>query len=119
MYPSYWLYIAVHTVGTCVHVVIVFSVSYGVSHSQVWNHPWVLRLDEDRKFEREERRRMLGESDEDPSLEGFIVSGSEEEEGEEDEEEEEGEGLDLSAIIDEKRLKPGKKKVVCEREEMT
>ena len=49
---------------------------------QVWNHPWVLKLDEDRKFEREERRRLYEES-EDDSLDGFIVTGSEEEEEEE------------------------------------
>ena len=41
---------------------------------QVWNHPWVLKLDEDRKFEREERKRLY-DSDDD-SLGGFIVSGS-------------------------------------------
>ena len=48
---------------------------------QVWNHPWVLKLDEDRRFEREERRRLYEESEED-SLDGFIVTGSEEEEEE-------------------------------------
>ena len=49
---------------------------------QVWNHPWVLKLDEDRKFERDERRRIF-ESDED-SLDGFIVFGSDEEVEEEE-----------------------------------
>ena len=42
----------------------------------------MLKLDEDRKFEREERRRLYEES-EDDSLDGFIVTGSEEEEEEE------------------------------------
>ena len=43
---------------------------------QVWNHPWVLKMDEHRKSERE--LAMSGE-DEDASLEGFIVYGSEDE----------------------------------------
>ena len=46
--------------------------------TQVWNHPWVLKLDEQRQNERAERLAMYGESDD--SLGGFIVSGSEEEE---------------------------------------
>ena len=44
----------------------------------------MLKLDEDRRFEREERRRLDEESD-GGSLNGFIVSGSEEEEEEEEE----------------------------------
>ena len=55
-------------------------------HTQVWNHPWVLKLDEQRQNERAERLAMYGESDD--SLGGFIVSGSEEEEEDEEEEEE-------------------------------
>ena len=51
--------------------------------SQVWNHPWVLKLDEDKKFEKEERRQLFMESDGD----SFIVSGSEVETEEEEEEE--------------------------------
>lgn len=59
------------------------------THTQVWNHPWVLKLDEHRQAERAERLAMYGESEEEEdddstSLEGFIVSGSEEEEDEEE-----------------------------------
>ena len=57
---------------------------------QVWNHPWVLKLDTDRRIEREERRRLFEESEEEgDTLNGFIVSGSEEEEEEEENEDEE------------------------------
>ena len=77
---------------------------------QVWNHPWVLKLDEDRRIEREERRRLFEESDDGGSLDGFIVSGSEEEE-----EEEEGgrwderEGMDVGNVINGKRRSRGRK----------
>ena len=58
------------------------------TYTQVWNHPWVLKLDEHRQAERAERLAMYGESEEEEddstSLEGFIVSGSEEEEDEEE-----------------------------------
>ena len=47
-------------------------------HTQVWNHPWVLKLDEQRQNKRAERLATYGESDD--SLGVFIVSGSEEEE---------------------------------------
>lgn len=43
---------------------------------QIWNHPCVLKLDEQRKLEREERRELYGLTDEEDSLDGFIVSGS-------------------------------------------
>ena len=49
----------------------------------MWNHPWVLKLDEDRKFEKEERRLLFVESD----VDSFIVTGSEEEMEEEEVEE--------------------------------
>ena len=80
--------------------------------TQVWNHPWVLKLDEQRQNERAERLAMYGESDD--SLGGFIVSGSEEEEEEDDEEEEE---------VRKKAMKKKKKKKVrisvkCKREEL-
>jgi transcriptional regulator ATRX len=52
------------------------------SLQKVWNHPWALKLDEDRKFEKEERRLLFVESD----VDSFIVTGSEEEEEEEVEE---------------------------------
>ena len=45
----------------------------------MWNHPWVLKLDEDRQLERAERAAMYGLSDsepedcEDETLGGFIV----------------------------------------------
>ena len=59
-----------------VHVhVVIRSIFSGLL--QVWNHPWVLKLDEDRKFEREERKRQY--DGDDGSLNGFIVSGSGEE----------------------------------------
>ena len=44
----------------------------------------MLRLDEDRKFEREERKRLFEDSD-GGSLDGFIVYSTEEEEEEEEE----------------------------------
>ena len=52
--------------------------------SQIWNHPWVLKMDEQRKMEREERRELYGLSEDDEdgvdeTLGGFIVSDSEEE----------------------------------------
>ena len=50
----------------------------------MWNHPWALKLDEDRKFEKEERRLLFVESD----VDSFIVTGSEEEMEEEEVEEE-------------------------------
>ena len=62
----------------------------------------MLRLDEDRRFEREERRRLFEDSEGD-SLDGFIVTGSEEEE-EEEEEEEVGEGR----VKKKKKKKEGK-----------
>ena len=52
---------------------------------QVWNHPWVLKLDEDRQLERAEREAMYGLSDtedecedDDETLGGFIVNDSDE-----------------------------------------
>jgi len=58
--------------------------------TQVWNHPWVLKLDEHQQAERAERLAMYGESEEEEdddstSLEGFIVSGSDEEEEDKEE----------------------------------
>ena len=80
------------------------------AYMQVWNHPWVLKLDEQRQNERAERLAMYGESDD--SLGGFIVSGSEEEEEEDDEKEEK---------VRKKAKKKKKKKVrisvKCKREE--
>ena len=32
----------------------------------MWNHPWVLKLDEDRQLERAERAAMYGLSDSEP-----------------------------------------------------
>lgn len=53
---------------------------------QVWNHPWSLKLDEQRKLEKAERAALYGLSDddeeeeeEDNTLGGFIVSGSDDE----------------------------------------
>ena len=49
----------------------------------MWNHPWVLKLDEDRQLERAERAAMYGLSDsepddyEDDTLGGFIVNSDE------------------------------------------
>jgi hypothetical protein len=50
----------------------------------VWNHPWVLKLDEDRQLERAERAAMYGLSDSEPddddddvTLGGFIVDSDE------------------------------------------
>lgn len=50
----------------------------------MWNHPWVLKLDEDRQLERAERAAMYGLSDsepddynEDETLGGFIVDSDE------------------------------------------
>ena len=42
----------------------------------MWNHPWVLKLDEQRQNKRAERLATYGESDD--ILGVFIVSGSEE-----------------------------------------
>ena len=76
---------------------------------QVWNHPWVLKLDEDRRIEREERRRLFEESDDGGSLDGFIVSGSEEEEEEEGGRWDEREGMDVGNVINGKRRSRGRK----------
>ena len=49
---------------------------------QVWNHPWSLKLAEQRKLEKAERAALYGLSDEDEeddTLGGFIVSGSDDE----------------------------------------
>ena len=49
------------------------------SRVQIWNHPWVLKLDEVRKKEREERKEldeMLNDEESGGSLEGFIVDDS-------------------------------------------
>lgn len=49
----------------------------------MWNHPWVLKLDEDRQLERAERAAMYGLSDSEPddddddTLGGFIVDSDE------------------------------------------
>ena len=50
----------------------------------MWNHPWVLKLDEDRQLERAERAAMYGLSDseeegldDDDTLGGFIVDSDE------------------------------------------
>ncbi len=51
--------------------------------AKVWNHPWVLRLSEERENEKAERKGLLVSDDDDDdegsSLDGFIVSGSDEE----------------------------------------
>ena len=47
-------------------------------YTQVWNHPWVLKLDEQRQNKRAERLAMYGKSDD--TLGVFIVPGSEDEE---------------------------------------
>ena len=50
---------------------------------QIWNHPWVLKLDEQRKFEKAEREAAYGlsdyddDDDDDSTLGGFIVLDSE------------------------------------------
>ena len=46
---------------------------------QVWNHPWVLKLHKEREQERQDRLALMEETDEDDSLDGFIVYGSDEE----------------------------------------
>lgn len=81
------------------------------AYMQVWNHPWVLKLDEQRQNERAERLAMYGESDD--SLGGFIVSGSEEEEEEEDDEEEE----EVRKKAKKKKKKKVRISVKCKREE--
>ena len=56
---------------------IVSSESF--SSLQVWNHPWVLKLDEDRQMLKAERAAILyGLSDDDETLGGFIVESSDE-----------------------------------------
>lgn len=47
--------------------------------AKVWNHPWVLRLSEQRAAKRAERMGLLSSSEE-SSLDGFIVFGSDEDE---------------------------------------
>ena len=53
------------------------------THNQVWNHPHVLKLDEERECERAERRMYMNgeDEDEDPTLGGFITFDSDEEGG--------------------------------------
>ena len=51
-----------------------------MSH-QIWDHPWVLKLHEDRREEKRERDNALADEDTSDSLDGFIVSGSDEEGG--------------------------------------
>ena len=62
------------------HKLKVTLLKYHHFNQQVWNHPWVLKLDEDRQLEKAERLAMYGESDteDDDSLDGFIVNESDE-----------------------------------------